>query len=91
MKYFLYILRSQKDQKLYIGITDNLERRLKEHNSGRSKSTKSRVPFSLVYNESFLSRSDAAKREWYFKNTSEGNKMMRELIRASDGMVDMHP
>ena len=79
--YILYILRSLKDQKLYIGITDNLDRRLREHNFGHSKSTKYRRPFILIYKEEFATRSQAMKREWYFKNTTEGNKLMRKLIK----------
>lgn len=79
--YFLYILRSLKDRKLYIGITDNLERRIKQHNNGQSKSTRYRIPFILIYKENYLTRREAAKREWYFKNTTEGNKLMRELLK----------
>lgn len=79
--YFLYILRSLKDNKLYIGITDNIERRLKQHNSGYSKSTGYRIPFVLIYKEEYPTKNGAAKREWYFKNTGEGNKLMRELIK----------
>lgn len=78
--YFLYILQSLKDKKLYIGTSNNINRRLKEHNEGLSKSTKYRRPFVLVYKEEFVTRSEAMKREWYFKNTSEGNKLMRKLI-----------
>jgi len=78
--YFLYILRSLKDNKLYIGTSNNIEARLKQHNNGLSKSTKYRRPFKLIYKEKYNARSDAMKREWYFKNTSEGNKLMRQLL-----------
>lgn len=66
---------------MYIGTTDNIERRLKQHNAGRSKSTKFRTPFILIYKETFKTRGEAMKREWYFKNTGEGNKLMRKLIK----------
>src|SRR3989344_4692509 len=82
--YFLYILRSHKDHKLYIGITDDLERRFKQHNNGYSKSTRFRRPLMLVYKETFASRSEAAKREWYFKNTAEGNKLMRQFVKEGE-------
>jgi len=78
--HFLYILKSLKDSKLYIGTTNNLHRRLKQHNNGQSKSTKYRRPFVLIYQEIYPSKNQAMKREWYFKNTGEGNKLMRTLI-----------
>ncbi len=78
--YTLYILRSLKDRKLYIGITNNYKRRFNQHNLGQSKSTKARRPFLLAYEEHFDTKSEAMKREWYFKNTGEGNKLMRKLI-----------
>ncbi len=81
--FYLYILRSLKDNKLYIGTTNNIEIRLEQHNAGLSKSTKYRRPFKLIYIEEYKSRSDAMKREWYFKNTTEGNKLMRKLIIKS--------
>jgi len=78
--HYLYILRSQKDHNLYIGTTDNLKRRLRQHNNGQSKSTKARIPFILIYKETYSSKIEALKREWYFKNTGEGNMLMRKLI-----------
>jgi putative endonuclease len=61
--YYVYILLSQKDNKRYIGSTENLERRLYEHNSGLVKSTKNRRPLTLIYHEIFESKADALKRE----------------------------
>jgi putative endonuclease len=61
--FYVYILRSQTTGKFYIGQTENLERRLHYHNSGYSKSTKSGVPWELVYNEEFEDRTSAMKRE----------------------------
>jgi putative endonuclease len=65
--YFVYVLKSQKDSKRYIGFTDNLERRLYEHNSGLVKSTKNRRPLELIYYEKFDSKTEAMKREKFFK------------------------
>ena len=87
MTYFVYILRSLKDGKLYIGATNNVSRRLIEHNKGKSKSTKARKPFILIYTEMFTTLSSARKREWYFKNTREGNKWLKEKLKAVDGSV----
>jgi len=78
----LYILRSLKDGNLYIGVTNNFKKRLNQHNDGQSKSTKFRRPFALIYKEIFKTKSEAMKREWYFKNTTEGNKLMREIIKS---------
>ncbi|OGG00421.1 excinuclease ABC subunit C, partial [Candidatus Gottesmanbacteria bacterium RBG_13_37_7] len=61
--YYVYILISEKDNKLYIGLTDNLERRINEHNSGYNFSTKSRKPFKLVFYEALLTIEEAVERE----------------------------
>ena len=52
--YYVYILKSNKDDNLYIGYTNDLRRRLKEHNTSFSKATKSRLPLELVYYEAYL-------------------------------------
>ena len=67
MFYFVYVLKSKKDNKRYIGFTDNLERRISEHNSGLVKSTKNRRPLELIYFEKFDTKSEAMNREKYFK------------------------
>lgn len=66
--YFVYVLRSQKDEQLYTGFTDNLERRLKDHNNGFEPSTRSRRPFDLIYYESCVCKQDALSREKYLKS-----------------------
>jgi putative endonuclease len=67
-KYYVYILQSITSDKYYIGQTNDLERRLHYHNSGYSKSTKSGVPWNLVYKEEFQSRAEAMKRERQLKS-----------------------
>lgn len=66
--YFAYVLLSLKDKKKYYGLTNNLDRRVDEHNNGRVNSTKLRRPLKLVYFETFETRVDARKREVYFKS-----------------------
>ena len=66
--YFVYILLSEKDNKRYIGFTNNIERRLLEHNAGKVKSTKNRRPLNLIYSEQYENKSDAMKREREIKN-----------------------
>jgi len=66
--YKAYILRSLKDNRYYYGSTEDLEKRLKYHNSGKVRSTKSRRPLVLHYCEEFSTKTEAAKRELFFKS-----------------------
>lgn len=66
--YYIYILKSKKDGMLYTGYTNNLKRRLEEHNKGLVPSTKNRTPLNLIYFEGCLSQKDATKREKYLKS-----------------------
>ncbi|NQU19547.1 GIY-YIG nuclease family protein [bacterium] len=59
----MYVLQSQKDSYLYVGSTNNVERRLDEHNRGNMYSTKKHIPFKIVYYEAYLDRQDAIERE----------------------------
>ena len=54
MSVFVYVLRSLKSQVLYTGMTENLERRLVEHNQGKTRFTKGHLPWELVYKEEAL-------------------------------------
>jgi len=60
--FYIYLLKSDEDEDLYIGFTNNLERRVKEHNNGFVPSTKLRRPFELIYCEGYKSEKDARKR-----------------------------
>ncbi|MCZ6775449.1 MAG: GIY-YIG nuclease family protein [Ignavibacteria bacterium] len=75
----VYVLRSARDGNLYIGMTNDLKRRLKEHQQGKSTSTRHRRPFELIYAESFTSRVDAAKRERYLKS-GPGHRFLRNCL-----------
>ena len=72
---YVYVLRSKKDHKRYIGLTNNLGKRLDEHNKGKVVATKNRVPFELVYFEEFENRKLAANREKFFK-TGKGREFL---------------
>jgi len=78
--YYVYVLQSLKDKRFYTGFTDNLDRRIEEHNNKQEPSTKSRVPFRLVYFEGCLSKKDAIAREKQLK-TGKGKKYLRIRIR----------
>jgi len=77
--YYVYILKSDFDNSLYKGLTDNLERRLKQHQDGKCPSTKNKLPIKLVYLESFTTRTDARLREKYFKS-GIGREELHEMI-----------
>jgi len=66
--YYVYILQSKKDNRLYIGYTNDLQKRFKEHNSGISLATKPFRPYKLIFYETFLDRIDAKNREKYLKS-----------------------
>ncbi len=76
---YIYILKSLKSEKTYVGQTDNLERRLHEHNSGKSNYTAKFVPWKIVYTEKFCSRDEALVREKYLKS-SAGRKVLKKLL-----------
>ncbi|MDQ5953909.1 MAG: putative endonuclease [Patescibacteria group bacterium] len=66
--YTVYVLKSLKNNYRYIGQTNNLNKRLNEHNSGLSKSTKNIRPLVLDYSEEYATRSEAMKRERFLKS-----------------------
>lgn len=78
--YFAYILQSEKDERLYIGFTDNIDRRPNEHNEGKSSATKPFRPYKLIYYEAFLSRKDAKAREKYLKS-GWGRRTIKKLLK----------
>ncbi len=61
--YYVYLLKSKKDNKLYVGLTNDLKKRFTEHNRGLSRSTMYRRPLTLIYYEAYLSTKDAQIRE----------------------------
>ena len=68
MSYYSYVLRSTKNGLLYKGSTQNLEIRLQTHNSGKVKFTSKNIPWELVTSEEFSTRSEAVKREKWYKS-----------------------
>ncbi|TAN20090.1 MAG: GIY-YIG nuclease family protein [Chitinophagaceae bacterium] len=67
-RYYVYVLKSENHYRFYVGMTDNVERRVKEHNSGKTKSTKGYLPWSLLFYEECPSRMEARAREKYLKS-----------------------
>ena len=68
MGYEVYILKSLIKEIYYIGCTTDLVKRLKEHNAGKTKSTKPYIPWKIIYSEVFLEKKAAYKREWHLKH-----------------------
>ena len=79
MDHWLYILRSIKDGKLYVGTTKNVENRLRQHNEGITPSTIYRKPFELIYKECYNSKREALKRERYPKSLECSKEKKRIL------------
>ena len=79
----VYVLKSKKDGKLYVGFTGNLELRLMQHQEGLVISTKNRRPLDLVYKEEFDTKARAQAREKYFKGGGKARKLLKELISGS--------
>jgi putative endonuclease len=81
--FFVYILKSKKDEDLYLGYTPDLRKRLKEHNLGLVRSTKLRKPLSLVYYESYASKQDAVQREHNLKLRAKALRQLKNRIKNS--------
>lgn len=83
MYYYIYILNSRKNGIFYIGYTNNLRRRLEEHNSGKVFSTKLHVPYELIYFEGYKSKKDALAREKALKHHGQGIRRLKERLKDS--------
>ena len=79
MAYYVYILRSLKDSKFYIGSTADVAARLAYHNAGLQRSTKNRIPFELFYTETVSSKEDGLRREKEIKSYKGGNAFKKLL------------
>jgi putative endonuclease len=66
--FFVYAIRSLNRNYLYVGLTDHIDRRIDQHNSGSNKTTKAYAPFRIIHVEAFPTRPEARKREIYLKS-----------------------
>ena len=82
MPYYVYILQSQKDGSYYIGSTQDLDDRIERHNQGRSKYTKVKRPWELIFSEEHPDRSSAIKREQEMKRHKR-RMFIEDLVRTS--------
>lgn len=77
--HFTYVLKSVVDDKIYVGYTNNLRKRLKEHNLGKVRATKTRRPLVIIYYEACHNKHKALEREKYFKS-GYGRRFLKNRI-----------
>jgi len=80
--YFTYVLFSKTLNKRYVRSAANFEKRLKEHNTGKSRFTKGGIPWTLVYQESFKTNSETRKRELFLKSGVD-RKLLDQILDES--------
>jgi len=78
--YYVYVLISLSHNFIYIGFTENLKQRFKEHNNGESKSTKPYLPYDLIHYEAYRNIKDAKRREEYLK-TNRGKTTLKTMLK----------
>ena len=78
----VYAIRSLHRNYIYVGITNNLDRRIKEHNKGYNKKTRIYGPFELIYSKDFPNRSEARKHEKYLKSGTG-----KEFLKALNSLI----
>ena len=81
--YYVYILKSKKDNSKYIGATSDLKNRLKEHNNFETKSNKSKAPYEIIWYCAFKNKQSAYSFERYLKSSSGYAFTNKHLIIAS--------
>lgn len=77
--YWVYILKSQINNYLYVGSTNNINRRLAQHNAGRVRSTKAYRPWTLLKTESYPSREEVVAREKFLKTGQQKERLRKEF------------
>ena len=79
MSYFVYAIKSKVDGRLYVGFSMNVLKRLQEHNSGKTKSTKGYRPWELVFTEKCDTQIEARKLEKYYKS-GIGKEKLKNMV-----------
>ena len=81
--YYVYAIKSLNKNYLYVGITNNLERRISQHNLGREKTTKPYSPFKVIYTEQYENRTLARKKEKFLKSGC-GKEFLKSIARVAE-------
>lgn len=82
----VYVLLSLKDNRTYVGSTNDFNRRLADHESGRVVSTKHRLPLKILFTEEFENLKEARKRELYYKSGA-GRRKLKTYFSKADKLV----
>ncbi|AFN73884.1 GIY-YIG catalytic domain protein [Melioribacter roseus P3M-2] len=85
--YTVYVLYSRRFNKIYIGQTENLERRLSEHNNGISTYTRRYMPWEVIYTEEYSTRPEALKRERQLKSQKGREFIWNYINRRVAGSI----
>lgn len=81
--WYLYILQSQKDARLYVGMTSDLKRRIKEHNSKIGGGyTKRNGPFTIIFYEAYQEKQDALRAEKFFKSGYDREVLKNDKLKT---------
>ena len=80
--YTVYVLKSLKDGRQYIGYTADIRRRIKEHNAGRTESTRRRRPFEIIHTEVYDKKEEAESREKYLKS-GRGREELKFILSGA--------
>ena len=81
--YYVYVLKSKKNDFIYIGSTPDLKKRVQSHNTGRNQSTKFYVPFKLIYYEAYFDKRDARDREHKLKHHGSAVGHLKKRLKNS--------
>ena len=85
--YYVYAIISGKDNRIYVGLTGNLSRRIREHNGGKTKSTKYYKPWSLLYLEKLDNLLEARKREKKLKSGCGKEFLKKKVHNCARGSI----
>lgn len=78
--YYVYAIKSLEKNYIYVGLTNNIDRRFNQHNNGKEKTTNFYKPFVLIYQEKFKTRTDARRKEKYLKS-GIGKAFLKNLLK----------
>ena len=80
--YYVYILLNDAKTRTYTGVTDDVNKRLADHNDGRVKSSQSYRPYKVIHTESFETLSEARQKEKFYKSTTGRRRLKDILLKA---------
>ena len=81
--YYIYVLHSLKDSTFYVGLTNNVQRRMAQHNHGYGSTTRPHAPYQLLLSEEFATRQEAHEREKYYKS-GVGREKIKTLVAHAE-------